>query len=108
MLEPSQGPPPAAPVPQLPVCRAGSISDAKALRARLQQLLVNLDRADTTLCLLAAQAREKKIYMLLETPTGAYFESWLQFATAPRPWGLGLDERMVGQLVEEYRDPKRR
>jgi len=98
----------AATVPVVPHVRAGSVTDAKLLRARLQQLLAGLERADETVAVLAATAQEKRIYLVLEDPQGRYFTDWTSFCTAPVPWGLGLDVRVVDALVQEYRDPRRR
>jgi len=104
---PELTPPPAAGVP-VPNVRAGSHVDAKAMRARIQQLLAGIDRADEQLSVLCQAARDRKIYMLLEDPRGRYFTSWSDFCVAPVPWGLGLHPAMVEEVVKEQRDPKRR
>jgi hypothetical protein len=98
----------AAPVPQGPDVRPGSFVDAKRLRARLQQLLQALDRADETIRVLCQQARDRRVYLLLEGPDGRYFRDWTAFVTAPVPWGLGVDGGLVDALVKERRDPQRR
>ena len=100
-------PAPAAPLP-VPHVRAGSHYDAKRLRGRIQQLLAAVDRADGQLRVLCQQARDKKIFLVLEDPRGRYFPDWTAFVTAPQPWGLGLDGGLVDALVEEARDPARR
>jgi hypothetical protein len=103
------GPPPlAASLPVAPHIRAGSVADAKALRARLQQVLAATERAEETLAVLAATAQEKKIYLVLEDERGRYFPDWTAFCTARAPWGLGLAAAVVARLVEEHRDPRRR
>ena len=58
--------------------------------------------------MLCQQAREKRVYLLLEDGRGRYFQDWTAFCVAPTPWGLGLDARLVEELVKEHADPKRR
>jgi hypothetical protein len=63
-LTPPPGPSaPAAPVPA-PVVRVGSHVDAKAMRARIQQLLAGLDRADEQLSIMCQAALDRKIYQV--------------------------------------------
>ena len=45
---------------------------------------------------------------MLEDPHGCYFEDWTGFATSPQPWGLGMSRELIGELVKEQRDPKRK
>lgn len=99
---------PAAPVPDdLPPVHVGSRFDAKQLRGRIQALLVAVGRADEQVRLLCQQARDRKIFMVLEDPSGKYFDSWSAFVTAPVPWGLGMPTDVIEALVKEHRDPKR-
>jgi len=107
---PPEAPPPtaAAPVPDVPQVRAGSHFDAKQLRSRIQQLLAGMERADDQLRLLCETARDRKIFLMLEGPSGAYFRDWTEFVSAPLPWGLGMRPDLIEQLVKEHRDPTRR
>jgi hypothetical protein len=102
------GPQPAAPVPDAPTVRAGSYYDAKVLRAKLQALLGELDRAHDHLAMLLDLAQERRIFLMLEGPDGQYFRDWTAFVVAPQPWGLGMSEALIAALVKEQRDPQRR
>ena len=101
--------PPAAPlartVPDLPPVRAGNVPDAKALRTRLQTLLMGLERADEVLLRLVAQAQAHCIFMVLEDEHGTFFRDWTSFCTAPIPWGLGINQALIDELAREHRDP---
>jgi hypothetical protein len=96
---------PAIPLPPgLPRVRPGSVSDAKALRSQLLRLVGDVYRGGQVLDLLVAQARAKAIYLVLDGPDGAPFESWEAFCTAARPWGLGLPAALLDAVVAEARD----
>jgi hypothetical protein len=93
-------------VPLLGRVRAGSVTDAKALRARLQQLLQGLERGGLYLDALVGQARHKAIWLVLERPGGGYFGSWEEFCTGPAPHGLGISAEAVDLIIKERSDPR--
>jgi hypothetical protein len=102
-------PPPQSGGPPLGRVRAGSVTDAKALRGRLQQLLRGLRHDTLYLKALIDQARSKAIWLMLERPAsagGGYFGSWEEFCTCPPPHGLGISAGAVDLIIRERSDPQ--
>jgi len=114
LIDPAAAAPPcdatAGAVVELPTVRAGSVVDAKYLRARLQKYLGHLGGATQARAYLAALvelAREKHIHLMLERPApagGGYFQSWGEFCTTPAPHGLGYHLDAIELLLAERQD----
>jgi hypothetical protein len=96
----------AGPAPEPVRVRAGSVVDAKALRARLQQYLSGLVRAEAQLAVLVDAAKSKAIWLVLERPGGGYFASWEAFCTCPAPHGLGIPAGAIELVIAERADPR--
>ena len=97
----------------VPHVRAGSYSDAKLLRARLQQVLSGLTPASETLELLVESARQHAIHLMLRGPDGRYFATWEAFCCAPLPYGLGVPAEAIAAeaiaaVIAERTDPRAR
>jgi hypothetical protein len=99
---------PAAALPVVPRVRTGSQTDAKRLRARLQQVLAGAVRVNETLELLVETAREHAIYLMLQGPDGRYFDTWEAFCVAPVPYGLGIPAAALHAVILERTDPQAR
>jgi hypothetical protein len=88
--------------------RAGSVDDAKRVRATLQALLRTRERQSEYLEAPVESAQAKAIHLLLTGPDGAFFPDWESFVTCRAPYGLGVALEALDAVIEERKDPRRR
>jgi hypothetical protein len=81
---------------------------AARVRDALQEAIRHRERANRALPALLDTALRHRVWERLLDAYGAPFSSWRAFCLAPRPFGLGIDGRMVQALLDEATNPRLR
>lgn len=81
---------------------------AARVRDALQEAIGHRERADRALPALVDTALKHRVWEKVPDAYGAPFSSWRAFCLAPRPFGLGVDGRMVQALLDEAANPRLR